>query len=159
MIEVRLIHGVFCHNKCVYNPQEGSGWHSATWPGCRLVNCRLDAYWLSAYRKDTFSSPWAARPTYTSSWTTVGGTSMSIVNPIETETSPKMETDRGLFVFGCSLFTLFSVSTLVLEPSEKTTTSPPFCFRSTSIESSNRNQWIYQIKHGRKLISLWYLFL
>ena len=43
----------------------------------------------------------------------------------ETETGPVSER-RG----GCSLFTRFSVYTVGLEPSEKTTTSPPSRFRS-----------------------------
>ena len=41
---------------------------------------------------------------------------------------------------GCSLFDLFSVSTVGLERSEQTTTSPPFRFWSRSNESFNRNQ-------------------
>ena len=40
------------------------------------------------------------------------------VNPIETETGPEPETERGLVTFGWSLFARFSVSTVGLEPSE-----------------------------------------
>ena len=55
------------------------------------------------------------------------------VNPIETETGPdqKLKQKGGLFTLGCSLFARFSVSTVRLEPSEKTTTKrkqPPFLF-------------------------------
>ena len=53
---------------------------------------------------------------------------------------------RWLFMFGCSLFARFSVSTVGLEPSVKTTTSPPF--RSTSNESYYRNQWVYKMPHS-----------
>ena len=66
------------------------------------------------------------------------------VNPIEPET------EMGLFMFGCSLFARFSVSTVGLEPSEKTTTSPSFRFRSTCNESSNINQWIYKMPNKRR---------
>ena len=56
------------------------------------------------------------------------------VNPIETETG-------HVNVRLCSLFARFSVSTVGLEPSEKTTTNLP----CNEHESSNRNQWIYKI--------------
>jgi hypothetical protein len=41
------------------------------------------------------------------------------VNPIERKPEP------DVFMFGCSLFARFAVSTVGLEPSEKTTTNPP----------------------------------
>ena len=44
-------------------------------------------------------------------------------------------------VAGSSLFARFSVSTVGLEPSEKSTTNP----LAMSSESSNRNQWIYKM--------------
>ena len=47
---------------------------------------------------------------------------------------------------GCSLFGRFSVSTVGLEPSKKTTTKrtqPPFQFPANN-ETSNRNQWDVQ---------------
>ena len=46
---------------------------------------------------------------------------------------------------GCSLFARFSLSTVGLERSEKTTASLPTRFRSRCNESSNRNQYIYKM--------------
>ena len=49
----------------------------------------------------------------------------------------KPEPEAGIFMFGCSLFVLISVSTVGLEPSEMTL--------AMSNESCNRNQWIYKM--------------
>ena len=38
-----------------------------------------------------------------------------LVNPIETETGSEPETEMGLFMFGCSLFARFSISTVGLD--------------------------------------------
>ena len=79
------------------------------------------------------------------------------VNPIETETGPEPETEMGLFTFGCTLFARFSVSTVGLEPSVRTTTLSVSGQLTMSLPTEINGFTKWQIKHDRNGISQQYL--